>query len=144
MRRGDILNLCWHQVDFNAREIRVEKTKSGRSRIVDINSILYEELRKLGNGSPNGQYIFPNPKTGKPYKKLQTSFTGAFSRAGIVGLRMHDLRHTIATCLVLRAGCHWFESSTAHQIHSPLSRGNTVYPVCFPFSPKTIISAHIN
>lgn len=102
MRRGEILNLHWHQVDLYSREIRVEKTKSGKTRVVDINSVLFEEFKRLKNESQNNPYVFPNPKTGEPYKKLQTSFTGACRRAGIVGLRMHDLRHTFASRLVER------------------------------------------
>ena len=102
MRRGEILNLHWHQIDLYSREIRVEKTKSGKSRVVDINSVLFEEFRRLKNERQNSPYVFPNPNTGEPYKKLQTSFTGACRRAGIVGLRMHDLRHTFASRLVER------------------------------------------
>ena len=93
MRRGEILNLHWHQVDLYSKEIRVEKTKSRKSRVVDINSVLFKEFSRLKNERQNSPYVFPNPETGKPYKKLQTSFTGACRRAGIVGLRMHDLRH---------------------------------------------------
>jgi len=102
MRRGEILNLKWNQIDLQAREIRVEKTKSGKPRIVDINSFLLDVLTKLKNEHKDGQYVFLNPKTGKPYKKLQTSFKGACRRAGIKGLRFHDLRHTFASRLIMR------------------------------------------
>jgi integrase len=102
MRRGEILNLKWNQTDFHAKEIKVEKTKSGKPRVVDINSILLNELMKLKRESKDSQHVFLNPKTGKPYKKLQTSFEGACRRASIKGLRFHDLRHTFASRLVER------------------------------------------
>lgn len=102
MRRGEILNLKWSQIDLQAREIKVEKTKSGKPRIVDINSFLLDVLTKLKNEHKDGQYVFLNPKTGKPYKKLQTSFNGACRRAGIKGLRFHDLRLTFASRLIMR------------------------------------------
>jgi excisionase family DNA binding protein len=102
MRRGEILNLKWEQVDLEAKEIRVESTKSGKSRIVDVNSLLSDELEKLKNESRDNQHVFLNPRTGKPYGKLQTSFEGACRRAGIKGLRFHDLRHTFASRLVER------------------------------------------
>jgi len=102
MRRGEILNLKWSQIDYHIKEIRVENTKSGKPRIIDINSHLLTELMRLKNKAQDSQYVFLNPKTGKPYKKLQTSFNGACRRAGIEGLRFHDLRHTFASRLVER------------------------------------------
>jgi len=100
MRRGEILNLRWNQVDLGTGEIRVEKTKSGKTRIVDVNSFLLKELFKLKNVKNCSGYLFLNPRTGKPYRKLQTSFCGACRRAGIKNLRFHDLRHTFASRLV--------------------------------------------
>jgi len=101
MRRGEVLSLQWSpHIDFETREIRVEETKSGKPRIVDINSRLFNELMRLKNENQNNRYVFVNPKTGKPYRKLQTSFDGACRRAGIEGLRFHDLRHTFASRLV--------------------------------------------
>ena len=102
MRRGEILNLKWEQIDLEAKEIRVKSTKSGKSRVVDVNSLLVDELEKLKKESRGSQHIFLNPRTGKPYGKLQTSFDGACRRAGIKGLRFHDLRHTFASRLVER------------------------------------------
>ena len=102
MRRGEILNLKWENIDFQAKEILVENTKSGRPRTIDINSHLLNELVKLKNEAQDSQNVFLNSKTGKPYKKLQTSFSGARRRAGIKNLRFHDLRHTFASRLVER------------------------------------------
>ena len=44
MRRGEILNLMWNQVDFKNRTIRVEKTKSGRVRFIPMNDAVFNEL----------------------------------------------------------------------------------------------------
>jgi len=96
------LNLKWNHINLQAKEIRIEITKSGKPRIVDINSLLLKELMELKSKSENSQYVFLNPRTGKPYKKLQTSFKGTCRRADIKGLRMHDLRHTFASRLVER------------------------------------------
>ncbi|MBN1270903.1 MAG: tyrosine-type recombinase/integrase [Candidatus Aminicenantes bacterium] len=100
MRRGEILNLKWNDVNLEAKEIKLVKTKSGRSRIVDINSVLLKELSGLLKTGKKQDFVFLNPKTGKPYNKLQTSFDGACRRADIKGLRFHDLRHTFASRLV--------------------------------------------
>ena len=99
MRLGEILGLTWAQVDSEKGLIRVERTKSGLSRLIPINSALYEELAALRSHSPSS-FLFRNAKTEKPLTSIKTAFKAACRRAGIVGLRFHDLRHTFASRLV--------------------------------------------
>ena len=99
MRLGEILGLTWTQVDLKKGLIRVERTKSGLSRIIPINSALYEALGAL-TGHNAGASLFKNAKTGKPLTSVKTAFLAACRRAGISGLRFHDLRHTFASRLV--------------------------------------------
>ena len=98
MRLGEILNLKWNNIDLKARRIRVEKTKSGKVRFIPINDTLFYELRRLRNGQ--SPFVFFNPETMKPYVDLKRGFKAACRRAGIEGMRFHDLRHTFATRLI--------------------------------------------
>jgi len=100
MRRSEILNLKWSQVDLKARRIRVEKTKSGRVRFIPINDVLFRELDRLRIVNGQNTFVFFNPKTGKPFIDMKTGYKGACRRAGISNLRFHDLRHTFASRLV--------------------------------------------
>jgi len=100
MRLGEILNLEWRQINLDAQKIRVEKTKSGKIRFIEINTLLLQEFLKLRSKSGNGQFVFPNPETRRPYRDIKKAFKGACKRAGINGLRFHDLRHTFATRLI--------------------------------------------
>jgi len=100
MRRGEILNLRWKQVDMKKRQIRVEETKSGKNRTIPINDVLFKELLQIKQSSGKSVFIFPNPKTEKPYSEVKKSFKKACGRAGIEDLRFHDLRHTFATRLI--------------------------------------------
>ncbi len=100
MRKGEILNLTWSQVDFKNRRIRVEKTKSGKVRFIPINDILFYELNILREMDGQSPYIFFNSETGKPYVDMKKGFKAACRRGEIKGLRFHDLRHTFATRLV--------------------------------------------
>jgi site-specific recombinase XerD len=48
----------------------------------------------------NCEYIFPNPKTLKPFTSFFVSWDAARKRAGLADLRVHDLRHSFASFLV--------------------------------------------
>jgi len=100
MRRGEILSLEWHQVDLTRRTIRVEKTKSGRTRIIPVNDLLFDELMSLKKKDGKAEHVFLNPRTGKPIGDVKTAFNAAKRRAGIKGLRFHDLRHSFASRLI--------------------------------------------
>ncbi|MFC2169647.1 tyrosine-type recombinase/integrase [Acidobacteriota bacterium] len=100
MRLGEILNLKWGQINLKAKEIRVDKTKSGKIRFININTPLLEELNRLKKNADKEEYVFTNPKTGKPFTSVKTAFIASCRRARISGLRFHDLRHTFATRLI--------------------------------------------
>ena len=98
MRRGEILELRWENVDFERRFIRVERSKNNRSRKVPMNSTLASELDRLrANGIP---FVFMQ-RAGERLKSIASAFATACRRAGIGHVRFHDLRHTFATNLVM-------------------------------------------
>lgn len=104
MRKSEILTLKWSNVDLETGIITLEKTntKSKKLRRIPINTVVRKlmlELKLKGKGS---EYVFLSSK-GIPYKKegsLRQPFLGALRRAGIEGLRFHDLRHTAATRMI--------------------------------------------
>ena len=100
MRRGEILGLRWNQVDLSSRRIRVERTKSGRIRFIDMNDVLVKELVKLQEGRGRSEFVFGNPATGRPFVDAGSAYGTACRKAGITNLRFHDLRHTFATRLI--------------------------------------------
>jgi excisionase family DNA binding protein len=102
MRKGEILNLQWSRIDFKARRIRIEKTKSGKVRFIPINDVLFHELNRLRKMDGQSPFLFFNSETGKPYLDMKKGFKAACRRAKIKGLRFHDLRHTFATRLVAK------------------------------------------
>jgi len=98
MRLGEILRLKWANVDMRSGMIRVEFTKSGKTRIVPMNQtlkVLLAGLKKRG-----GEYVFTNPGSNDRFREIKRSFKTGCRKAGIEGLRFHDLRHTFASRLV--------------------------------------------
>ncbi len=96
MRKGEILNLKWSNIDMEYRFIELLETKSGKSRRIPISDTLYNIFNSLPVTS---EYVFVNPETNKPYTDLKKSFRTVLKQAGIINFRFHDLRHTFATRL---------------------------------------------
>ena len=99
MRKGEILDLSWSDVDMDNRVLTIKRTKNNESRTVPINETIYKMLGSLRDGS-NGQPVFAN-KDGNPYRDIKHGFARAVQRAGIEDFRFHDLRHTFASRLVM-------------------------------------------
>jgi excisionase family DNA binding protein len=102
MRLQEILSLRWGQVDLSEMTLTAERTKSGKPRTIPLNAALREELSRLKTQDGRGPYVFPNPRTGKPLTTVKTAFVATCRRAGVAGLRFHDLRHTFGSRLVER------------------------------------------
>jgi len=102
MRQGEILSLAASQIDLDRRVARLSETKNGSARTVPLSSVALEVLRAalqcpLRAGSA---LLFPGT-TGKPYA-ITRPWQLAVKRAGIQGLRFHDLRHEAVSRLVER------------------------------------------
>ncbi len=96
MRRGEILNLKWEQVNLKQGYIIVIKTKSGKQRTIPLNRTALDMLR---NRPKDGIFVYNNE--GKPYGSVKKSLSTALRKLGLGHCRFHDLRHTFATRLVL-------------------------------------------
>jgi integrase len=102
MRRGEILNLKWDQVDLRHGFILLDVTKNGERREIPINKTLEalfldkSLIRRL-----DVPYVFYDPVTGKPYQNVKRSFKTALRKAKIRDFHFHDLRHTFASHLVM-------------------------------------------
>jgi integrase len=119
MREGEIRQLRWQQIDFNARTVRVGKAKTaaGTNRVIPMNDRLTLALRTWANKSPERQpshYVFAAEQYGQPGEKKpgtydvdptkpigswKTGWQNAREGAGI-DCRFHDLRHSAVTRLL--------------------------------------------
>ncbi|MEO0301668.1 MAG: site-specific integrase [candidate division WOR-3 bacterium] len=102
MRRGEILNLKWRDIDFKERIITIYDTKNKEKRYVPINDTTINTLLGIKTNSLS-EYVFPG-KDGKGHISehyISHLFEKAVERAGIKDFRFHDLRHTFASYLVM-------------------------------------------
>ncbi|MGD0275803.1 MAG: site-specific integrase [Syntrophales bacterium] len=100
MRKGEILNLKWDNVDLRHGFILLDHTKNGERREIPINATLRDTLAGMVRRL-DVPYVFISNKTGERYGNLQRSFNTACRRAGIKDFHFHDLRHTFASQLVM-------------------------------------------
>jgi integrase len=96
MRKGEILNLKWSNVDFKNRVITVEKTKNDEIRKIPMNQKLTDTLEGAKKMS-KGEYVFS--ENGKPYLDVKTGWWTALQNAGIKNFTFHGLRHTFGSRL---------------------------------------------
>lgn len=101
MRKAEILDLKWSDVDLTNSYIIINQTnsKSKKQRKIPINSFLKKLLIELKLKSVQSEYVYHDNK-GQKINTIRTAFTAACRRANLKGLRFHDLRHTAATRMV--------------------------------------------
>src|SRR5262249_24093767 len=108
MRRGEIFDLIWKEVDFEREVINIPHTKTYKSRVVMMNGVVLKMLNELRENNPTASdpsYVFASEKTGGRLNNIKHSFQTALRKAGIKDFRFHDLRHSAGTRLA-DAGVH--------------------------------------
>jgi excisionase family DNA binding protein len=97
-RRNELLTLRWSEVDLERGTILLTRTKGGTNRTIPMNGRLMDLLTGLKANSKSS-YVFMGPK-GERIRTIRRAFQNACRRAGLMGLRIHDLRHTFASRLI--------------------------------------------
>ncbi len=101
MRHGEILNLCWDQVDFSRGKITLHDTKNGESRSVPLVGHALAILKALSKIQRiDTKLLFPGLNPKKPVDTRKPWYT-ALKKAEIDNFRFHDLRHCTASYLAM-------------------------------------------
>jgi integrase len=95
LRKSEILNLRWNNVDLKNKMIIIDKTKTNERRIVPMNNAVYKQLHDISRNR-NGGPVFAQEQI-----NLRKNFEAALESAKIDDFRFHDLRHTFASYLVM-------------------------------------------
>lgn len=92
-RLREILNLEWNAVDFDRGMLHLPDSKTGKKSVV-LNSPALEILTALPR---LGDFVIAAADPMQPRSDLKRPWTLVSRRAGLDGLRLHDLRHSFAS-----------------------------------------------
>ncbi|RME25072.1 MAG: site-specific integrase, partial [Candidatus Zixiibacteriota bacterium] len=106
MRKGELINLTWEDVDLKTRKILIRPKSDWqpktRPREIPINDGLHRLLTRLKKTKTDSPYVFPGPDGQRLTVKLREKLIRIAEQAGIADLtRVHTLRHTFASHLIM-------------------------------------------
>ena len=100
MRRGEIFNLRYKNLDIENGEIILEKTKNGDPRFIPfLGKTKHAVIQILDLLAQPEDLVFPSPNDSLQPYDIETAWQASINRAGIKDCRFHDLRHTTASIL---------------------------------------------
>lgn len=92
-RLREILHLKWDQIDFERGLLLLPTSKTGKKTIL-LNA---PALAILNNLPRAGEYVIAGTSLDKPRADIKKPWKAVSKRAGLTGVRIHDLRHTHAS-----------------------------------------------
>jgi integrase len=110
----------WADVDWERNILHLSDAKAGK-RDVPLSPDAVQALRELQAMHPK---VHPQARIARiSYEALKAAWRRVCEKAGVEGLRMHDLRHTAATRLALLSGNPMLvKALTGHKTSSQLER----------------------
>jgi len=95
-RKAEILSLRWEWVDIERGVLRLPDSKTG-AKVVPLAAAAVKLLSELPHRKG---YVLPAAKGSGHYTGLQKDWERVRARAGLTGVRIHDLRHSFASFAV--------------------------------------------
>jgi integrase len=92
-RLREILHLRWEHVDIERGLLFLADSKTGKKTVI-LNAPALAVLADLDRLAP---YVVPGDDPQKPRSDLKRPWQAIARRAGLDGVRLHDLRHTYAS-----------------------------------------------
>lgn len=95
-RKRELLDAKWDEFRLDLRSWRIPTSKTGKPRHVPLSDDAVAVLKALPRYD-GCAYVVPNPKTKEPFQSIYHSWDSARRAAGLPDVRMHDLRHSMAS-----------------------------------------------
>ncbi|MBI1292489.1 tyrosine-type recombinase/integrase [bacterium] len=129
LRRGEAMRIKWTDINAADRIAHLRITKNGKSRRVPLNKAAWAVVASLPRIDRN-PHLFVGRIAGSPIADPTPAFRRVCKRAGLTGVRIHDLRRTFGT-VALNASVP-LESVSELLGHSSLQITRSVYAKTLP------------
>lgn len=96
-RRTNVLTMKWEDVNLTRATWSIPRTKSGKSLVVPLSSTAVEILTRRFASRTASPYVFPGRHDREHLRDPMRQWRGILERAGLPGLRIHDLRRTFGS-----------------------------------------------
>ncbi len=102
MRRGEILNLTWDDVNLKHRTIHLKQTKNRERRVVPLAGHALELIRQLSKVRRlDSNLLFPRKSNPQRPATIRDGWETALKKTEITDFHFHDLRHSAASYLAM-------------------------------------------
>jgi len=105
LRKGELLNLRWPDVDLVGAQLTVQGdgAKSGQTRHVPLNADALKTLTAWQTATSSKGYVFPGRADSSDGRldNVKKGWAAVLTAAKVSNFRFHDLRHTFASKLVM-------------------------------------------
>jgi integrase len=127
-RKSELLAMRWADIDMPQRTWRIPETKAGNSHLLPLPTPAVAMLEALPSHDKS-EWVFPGDGASGHIVEPAKAWQRIRARAGVPDVRIHDLRHTLASWLVAqgfnlplvgRALNHTQTATTARYAHLAL------------------------
>ena len=116
-RRGNVLRMKWDELDLDARIWKMPRTKTGKDKTIALADSAVELLQTIQANDPDEKYVFPSKTSASGHLvDVKRVWNTLKKKANIKNLRLHDLRHTLATYMIAQgADSFMVQRALTHQ-----------------------------
>ncbi len=98
LRCNELLKAKWEDIDWDMGTLFIGLTKNGEPLLAPISEAAMDRFKVIPRTSDN-PYIICGRRVGQHLHSLGDAFHRTLKRAGLVNLRIHDLRRTVGSWL---------------------------------------------
>lgn len=96
-RRSNILAMRWEEIDFTAATWRIPRTKGNKPQVIPLVGPALKILQSKHETAAS-EWVFPSPEIpGQHVYEFRKPWERLLERAGIEGLRLHDVRRSLGS-----------------------------------------------
>ena len=101
VRKSNVLCMKWSEVDLDSKIWLIPITKTGKNLTIALADSAVDLLKEIKSNNPDEKYVFPSSTSSSGHiVDIKRVWSTINNKAHITNLRIHDLRHTLATYMI--------------------------------------------